>query len=684
MNWKSMLFLALAMFLPTNLQAEAPKTSTPAQMVIYQDPLKFTLSPGCDDSEKFSFRLFSTGAPVENLKIVIKEVKKAQGQNVSFLSSPSEAIEFNNASTVTSDGLEITVTIHKSKFFQPGDYQVILRFLGDKAQPLTQNLTIIQPAAIVNAEELKDRTFKLTRYFPGWAASGSYPVLLYESDQQSAIRKLNAACQEAVLWEKNGIQAPGTVSVTPENTACLAWNEKLHLELKFSGFQDSGTFKMNLLLISPSFVKPIPIPMKIEVSDFWFWPLLVIITGVLLGLLITYVAKKYKPRQENILRLTKLKGIVERLSARTNDTVKLGKLTSLGQQLRDAEEKNQAGDFAGATTLLNTAENDLRNFQKEDLNERIEKRKAVSALKIEIKQYQQDQHLKPVYRQELAALGLLPDLEAAETHLAREEVDQAQELFQKCQTRFDKFRKTMLEKELRDREGMIGSLDTASQTALSPLVETIKNNLSANQLDQAFDNLEELQKQMDKISGPLPLGARIFRAREIARVKEAEGEITVTNAPENRTSDSIIKFSLQGRLPDHDSVTWDFGDGYPTDTKTDDVKDNNEHTYHYSGTYTVQACLIKDQKEVKSIPGQVEILPGQTEMSVKEIEKTLRLTDWVIFGTAVILAGLTGMVFLYVGKPFGSLQDYLSAFLWGFGIDSSIKGFSAVYGKIIQ
>jgi len=60
--------------------------------------------------------------------------------------------------------------------------------------------------------------------------------------------------------------------------------------------------------------------------------------------------------------------------------------------------------------------------------------------------------------------------------------------------------------------------------------------------------------------------------------------------------------------------------------------------------------------------------------------------DLTISGVALLLAAITGLLYLYLGtrKPFGSIQDYLLAFLWGFGIDNSVRGFTDILKKISE
>ena len=48
--------------------------------------------------------------------------------------------------------------------------------------------------------------------------------------------------------------------------------------------------------------------------------------------------------------------------------------------------------------------------------------------------------------------------------------------------------------------------------------------------------------------------------------------------------------------------------------------------------------------------------------------------DWVVIVVTVVVVVYTGLNELYLGKAFGSLQDYLKAFFWGFGAQTVLTG----------
>jgi hypothetical protein len=74
----------------------------------------------------------------------------------------------------------------------------------------------------------------------------------------------------------------------------------------------------------------------------------------------------------------------------------------------------------------------------------------------------------------------------------------------------------------------------------------------------------------------------------------------------------------------------------------------------------------------------VEALTALLWKTVKRLQRG-RLALTVI---AMILATLTGFLFYYSGKPFGTFEDYCRSFLWGFGVNTTLQGFAAILGAI--
>jgi hypothetical protein len=80
------------------------------------------------------------------------------------------------------------------------------------------------------------------------------------------------------------------------------------------------------------------------------------------------------------------------------------------------------------------------------------------------------------------------------------------------------------------------------------------------------------------------------------------------------------------------------------------------------------------------VDGTVHFVPGESSPGTCRVlvhSSTIALSAF-----AGVVACLTGLAALWAGKPFGTPADYLLAFLRGFGIDGSIRGFSAVASRL--
>ena len=59
----------------------------------------------------------------------------------------------------------------------------------------------------------------------------------------------------------------------------------------------------------------------------------------------------------------------------------------------------------------------------------------------------------------------------------------------------------------------------------------------------------------------------------------------------------------------------------------------------------------------------------------------LGTSEVLVAVVSAVVATCTGLLALYA-MPFGRFDQYVGAFLWGFGIDSSVRGFRAVFQKL--
>jgi len=96
---------------------------------------------------------------------------------------------------------------------------------------------------------------------------------------------------------------------------------------------------------------------------------------------------------------------------------------------------------------------------------------------------------------------------------------------------------------------------------------------------------------------------------------------------------------------------------------------------------------LDEENDVSAVERSL-VLPalGQAESAVapalSSVQRRLWIADTLLSGFALVIASLTGLSVLYVGKVFGTPADYVGAFLWGFGIDSSIRGVATILSSV--
>ncbi len=713
MKSKSVLLVALFLsvfFWPKTSWSQAPQAQK-TQLTI-NEPLSFTIPSGCGREVKFSLWLFSKDGDLKNLNAQVLAAKAPDGSAISL-----DKINLTKKSdTVTQAGTELILSLTAANLLRAGEYAFTLLLDGTPPQvpPLQKVITLKQPAATLNLDELKDRTFKLTRSFPWCSAQGQFPFFLHDANLAIAIHDLQAFGQEVFL-DQTRIQVPGILDIIPSaksfilysprpacgervrerghsaktfgnssnppDSACLGQNQQITLALAFSQFDQTGTFSSSILLTSPSFDKPVRIPLKIEVTDWWLLPLLVIQLGVLLGFIVGFLKKTYQPRQRSLLRLSRLRAVVVRQTSLTQDPVKRQTLFTISQKIDAASAKILDDAFAGAAADLDEAQKALDEFLLQSLQEKLQTRRDVESLLRQLKAAHPA--LDPAEQKQLA--DIQSKLEQALYFLSREEVEPARAMLQNCQKEYDTFRETLLTADLRKLEQEIALLPQADQDHLTPLVTEVTGLIGKKDFDAAAVKLAALKREVHSKAKK----TTTLALKSIQPQPPQPHVIEVENGSANRTSGTKISFTfhpeaLKKLFPDdYDAMEWHFGDG--SDTAGPFKKQTAvQHVFAASGTYSVEIQLLKDGLP---IPGGafsrlVEIRPGKNEMSEAGFLKNIRAANWGITVAALLLAAITGLLYLYLGKPFGTIKDYLLALLWGFGINEGVKGFTEVYGKI--
>jgi hypothetical protein len=452
--------------------------------------------------------------------------------------------------------------------------------------------------------------------------------------------------------------------------------KRIQLRIGLSDLAWSGSFVTNLVLYSPSFGARKIIPMNLRVTDNPVLPLFVIFLGVLGGFLANRLSKRWLPYQRNEYRLVKLKGELDRLYAVTKNPESRRKLYTLMENLDAAQEKNDAGTVD--IPEIGTVESGLKTFREERAAEFGDIQTKAQRLRSQVGEY-----LNSAERNE--AQRILDAISEVESRLSIDELDQAKEELEACQESFNKLRKQHFRSQLKTYKDKIKDLNLAPDdpnlTNINPLILKIEDALANNQLDQLPNMLNALQ---ELIAPLLPTIRKIAKSRNQEEIAADAMRIEISTPPKNCIVNAKITFKAKvpdGTLKEGDQFQWRFGDGVVVTGK----KGEESHRFDRAWNYQVECAILRGGVAVEELrPVTVMILPGPTEKALKQILQKIRINEAILSGFAFALAALTGLLALYANKPFGSLENYFLAFIWGFGIDTSIKGFSNISKKITE
>lgn len=656
-----------------------------------EENLKFTLPKSDAPTTSVSFTVYSTEGTNTGVAAQVSEVKGPNG-----LPLPAGAVTASVTPSVPAEGAALTLVINNSQFLDAGDYRVsvFIRGKGKAGAPVSALLTpvVTLPGAQLNLAEMEGVTFRVTRSVPGSTASGSFPFSLFETTGRAPIRDVSV--EGGGVFEKSAkAHVPGEVNV---KDAKAGSGGEVTMTLELKGLQQAGTFTSILKVSSPGLDGVKSVPINIEVTDAWYFPLLIIFFGVLGGFVANYVADDWRPRQINRYQRVRLKDAVRRQLRLTREPTKLQKLYALLDSVNEAEAKDGQGDAAGAKSLLEQTDKDLKEFRRDEAKAKSDAYSGLNVLKAKVKFYLRE--LAQPSDEEKAQLALVQsrlDEGEVEECLAEDRVDEALDLFSEIQSDFDAVKRRRLENDLkslwqqqqrpvevqwRSEQARVGTLLTEAERLLA------KGDLDAarrvsEQADAALKVLAANQPKMARESKPglprkpLPTVGEEEAARELTHVE-------VRTPPGRRMTNRPVRFVLadgEGLLRPGEKLLWDFDDGERRGHGA-----SITHAFKQAGDYEVSAEIVREggEGEAARFERPVTILPGRAETEGERILSWLRKGDLFVSLLALLIAVVTGLLYLYVGKVFGTLQDYLLALLWGFGVDNSVRGFAGVLKKV--
>ena len=155
--------------------------------------------------------------------------------------------------------------------------------------------------------------------------------------------------------------------------------------------------------------------------------------------------------------------------------------------------------------------------------------------------------------------------------------------------------------------------------------------------------------------------------------------ITVSVPPEGRRVGTLLQFNITEKARKKiDGVTWTF-----EGIRLPGASLSISRSFPIPGRYLVTAEIkYKDGDTDRTAALRLVVLPSEAQSLAQRIRQNIRAVDIGLLALSVIVAAVSGLLDRYSDKAFGTLADYSWAFLWGFGIDNVVRGFSATFTRL--
>lgn len=620
----------------------------------------------------------------EQVSSVTATVVSMQAPSERKLSLDACKVEPQTANNIANRATFV-VTIASQILVRPGEYQCKVRFDGLKKDgnlilpAVSKDLKITRLEPGLTAASLQERTVRIVRpalfYFCiPFLDKCDLPrarLRLTESTRDSPIASLAVVAGTVV---EAGTMRQGRGTATPNSTPySLDAGGSKEIVIGLADFDSVGEFETELLFESPNFAASKSQKLKIEVSDFWLLPLLMILAGVCGGAWVNKFVKETRPAIEMQLDILTLRERLRRLRPSLENPVERDRFREIEEVLEEVERHISINSLQTAQTQLTSAITKLTALEKDILTALSQQHSRLAELRRDFADIERHPLFSATKLDQVAeSLGKAEsDLDARKPGSARVRIDDATSSIRRlCVGRHKELLGKLAALNLASTdEGLKAAMQISAsiETALAPPSDP-------NAVADFTSTLASLEKFADKVdaleSKQQSLGGR--PTRQVAQV-QAQARISVLTLPSERQAGRLIKFELHGLSPDTkpEPIKWAFGDG------TEAAGEEVSHTYFRQGYYTVSA-----DDGTSEVSLQVFVMPSTIAQKRNVLIETLQRKDWIVTVIAASLAALAGLTQLYVDQIFGTLDDYIVALLWGFGIERAVRGFSAVFAKV--
>lgn len=575
-------------------------------------------------------------------------------------------------------------TFASSALVRPGEYLCTLRFDATKKggtevlAAVQKELKVTRLEPDLTADSTQERTIAIVRPFPGlckWAArtcgSGEARLRVTESTRDSPVDSL-AVVPGPVFETGTTRQTAGSAMPTATPLA-LPPGGSGEVVVTLNSFAFAGQFETGLSLESPNFAASKSQTLKIEVTDFWLYPLIVILLGVWGGAWVNKFVNRTRPAMELQLAIVPFRDRLLGLKSSLEEPSDRIRYQDIARMLDDVDGLISSNKPEAAQAQLKVAETQLN-----DLKEKITK--AVSAQHGRLTELQRDLDdtvLHDMFSQ------LDRDAEGDKLEKAGSDLDSGRPVA--AGKHISEVENTLRQTYADVRQKLVDTLDAyhppPPEAKLKAANEISAKVHAALERPDDTDTLTDFSKaltlllQLDAAVDKLEPQAAVLRGRGPPRTStvSTEPRIRILTATSDRRAGDSIRFRLEPSPAGiaGDDIRWTFDDA----EEASGVEVG--HTFFVTGTHTVSVAFGSSQPSL-----EVLIMPSRPVQQRDALIEVLNRKEWIVSMIAALLAALSGLSQLYVDQAFGSLNDYIGAVLWGFGVERGLRGFSAVFTKL--
>ena len=681
--------------------------------VVYGDGLameqgQFILPFRGESPSKVSLLVFnSTNVRLTGLTVETLLVKQPGGTPVTF-GSPAEVLRPEATAAeqeVPATGKPVSFTPMLAAFANPGTYTAIVRVQAiesaDKPpRSVVASLTLVSPPAELNDAELNNVTIEVTRHWPvegwlPWSSPRTTRLILSETGGKRDLTQ--AATTVGMIYRGNTADqaggkfvGSGSLEVRQALLARVAAGNSVDLLVTPKDFDATGVFYTKLGIISTSLNSGrVEIPLQVRVSDGLLWPLVVIALGTIGGFAVNNLLQQMRPRELNRYTMAGYSADLQELE-RTAEGDNLTKISDLKARLADAAFRNSLGDFDAVKTALTGIEADLNQFKADKAQQKTGAGTDLDSLCRHINSYKGQPGL--VSDADSARLNAdAGKLDAAERLLNVGQVDEAVKQIAAVKPDVSEVFKAALKQWTSQLTAIATGQDALA--AFSARLATVsaklnKNDPSDDDLDAARNELETIAADMQAASSAAASGPHFARANVTGLldtlttlhrppVRAHRPHIEIAGQPEGWVINTPMTFQIVPPLASQKTVEWIIQE--QPEPLTDMTL---EQVFTDSGEHTVSARIKGGGKGVVQISRIFYVQPGKSERIQEKVRRSLKFGEIALTVVSLILATLSGLIYLYSGKPFGTWGDYVLALFWGFGLDSTVRGYTNVLLKL--